>query len=154
MREIVEAMKVLAIHNEAQISFGGHGVCLKLVETQNCKPSPTKKIDKGKEIVVDRGEETCEGHRGISSLACSLRRDEISFAIKQSNSIPSFFINHDRYSIRSYCYAFSLNPVFMAYPGVLNSLYAFVVWIASYALVAIIGLFQLSAFIGTSICNR
>jgi len=43
MRDIVEAMKVLAIDNEAQISFGGHGACLKLVETQNCIPSPTKK---------------------------------------------------------------------------------------------------------------
>lgn len=42
----------------------------------------------------------------------------------------------------------------MAYPGVLKSIYAVVVWIASYALVAIIGLFQVSTFIGSSIFNR
>jgi len=42
----------------------------------------------------------------------------------------------------------------MAYPGVLNSIYAVAVWIASYALVAVIGLFQVSALIGSSIFNR
>ncbi|MFS7997723.1 hypothetical protein Hanom_Chr12g01145241 [Helianthus anomalus] len=50
-----------------------------------------------------------------------------------------------------YCYAC---VVYMAYPGVLNSLYAAAVWIASYALVAVIGLFQISTFIGSSIFNR
>ncbi|KAJ9549022.1 hypothetical protein OSB04_021565 [Centaurea solstitialis] len=39
----------------------------------------------------------------------------------------------------------------MAYPGTLNSLYAFVVWIASYALVAVIGLFQISTTYCTSL---
>ncbi|KAF5802768.1 hypothetical protein HanRHA438_Chr06g0272661 [Helianthus annuus] len=49
------------------------------------------------------------------------------------------------------CYALTVS---MAYPGTLSSLYAVTVWIASYALVAIIGLFQISCFIGISIFNQ
>ncbi|KAI3694754.1 hypothetical protein L1987_77724 [Smallanthus sonchifolius] len=65
-------------------------------------------------------------------------------------SAPLFlFFNLDRYP-EVYCYAFLTS---MVYPGALNSLYAAAVWIASYALVAIIGLLQISCFIGTSIFN-
>ncbi|KAK1434744.1 hypothetical protein QVD17_00494 [Tagetes erecta] len=71
---------------------------------------------------------------------------------RQTNTINlslQFINNHDLYS-KGYCYAFLIS---MAYPGALNSLYAVAVWFASYALVAVIGLLQISCFVGISIFN-
>ena len=49
---------------------------------------------------------------------------------------------------------FPLDVVFMAYPGVLNILYAAGVWAASYTLVAISQFFRLSNFIRVSVFSR